>query len=184
MPGAGVLLEVSEMTFTVAFVMELGLRVAAMRTQFICSFWNWLDTVIVSMALLDTFAVRTIGLNPTVIRLLRLGRLTRLLRILRVANRFDSLFLLLRSIRSSFGILWWSVSLLLIVQTISGMIFSQSLRDIIRDESFSEDVRRQVFLYWGTFSRTMLTMFEITIGNWVPSCRLLVDNVDEGNTLF
>merc|ERR1740117_2562454 len=57
-------------------------------------------------------------------------------------------------------------------------------------ESFVEDgdkdiERRQlVFKYYGTFARSMLTMFEITLGNWMPPCRALVENVHEGYMMF
>ena len=31
----------------------------------------------------------------------------------------------------------------------------------------------------GTFTRSLLTMFEVLFANWGPPCRLLVDNVSE-----
>jgi len=34
------------------------------------------------------------------------------------------------------------------------------------------------------FSRTMLTMFEMTLGNWMPPCRALVENVSEWYSIF
>merc|ERR1712216_75014 len=37
---------------------------------------------------------------------------------------------------------------------------------------------------YGTFWRSMITMFEITFANWAPTCRLLVDNVSELFGLF
>jgi len=40
-------------------------------------------------------------------------------------------------------------------------------------------VRWAIFDYFGTFTRSMLSMFEITLGNWIPITRLLVDNVSE-----
>ena len=36
-----------------------------------------------------------------------------------------------------------------------------------------------VYKYYGTFSRSMMSMFEITVGNWVPICRSLFENVGE-----
>merc|ERR1719329_30361 len=44
--------------------------------------------------------------------------------------------------------------------------------------------RQEVFMFYGTFARSMLTMFEITLGNWMPPCRALVENVHEGYMLF
>ena len=38
-------------------------------------------------------------------------------------------------------------------------------------------MRQKVFLYFGSFTRSMVTLFEITLGNWVPVCRTLMDNI-------
>lgn len=34
-------------------------------------------------------------------------------------------------------------------------------------------------MYYGSFARSMLTMFELTLGNWMPPCRALVENISE-----
>eukprot|EP00747_Dinoflagellata_sp_TGD_P171534 gnl/TRDRNA2_/TRDRNA2_205877_c0_seq1.p1 gnl/TRDRNA2_/TRDRNA2_205877_c0~~gnl/TRDRNA2_/TRDRNA2_205877_c0_seq1.p1 ORF type:complete len:409 (-),score=48.11 gnl/TRDRNA2_/TRDRNA2_205877_c0_seq1:125-1234(-) len=167
-----------EWTFTTVFTIELILRVLAFRFKFVLNLWNWMDVVIVTMAVLDTFDLMSTW-NATVMRLARLGKLTRLIKMLTVATHFDSFFFLMRSLRSSVGILFWSLFMLFMVQVIVGIVISQTLRSIIEDDSRPEDTRRAIFLYWGTFSRMILTMFEITLGNWVPSCRLLVDSVSE-----
>merc|ERR1712007_122789 len=44
----------------------------------------------------------------------------------------------------------------------------------------SQDVRIQLFTYFGTFTRTMITMTELTLGNFVPVCRYLSEHIDEG----
>merc|ERR1712113_595884 len=41
-----------------------------------------------------------------------------------------------------------------------------------------------VYSSWGTYSRALETMFEITLANWGPHCRLLMNNVDEYWLLF
>merc|ERR1712216_308647 len=46
------------------------------------------------------------------------------------------------------------------------------------------DVRFMLFAYFGSFSKTLLTMFEVTFGNWVVSTRLLFENVHEGYGAF
>merc|ERR1712156_1203768 len=53
-----------------------------------------------------------------------------------------------------------------------------------QDESNPEDRRMEVFKFYGSFARTMLTMFEINLGNWMPPCRALVENVSEWWMLF
>merc|ERR1711862_999027 len=41
-----------------------------------------------------------------------------------------------------------------------------------------------MYEYYGSFSRCFLTMFEITLANWPPACRLLIENVSEWFALF
>merc|ERR1711964_512671 len=44
--------------------------------------------------------------------------------------------------------------------------------------------RRQVYEYFGSFTRAMLSMFEITLANWPPICRMLSENVSPWFMLF
>jgi len=52
------------------------------------------------------------------------------------------------------------------------------------DPTKDEHVRHQVYKYYGTFSRSMLTMFEITLANWAPAARILAENVNEWFMIF
>merc|ERR1711908_238447 len=51
-------------------------------------------------------------------------------------------------------------------------------------DSTDDPARMEVFLFYGTFSRALLSMFEITLGNWMPPCRALVENVNEWYCIF
>jgi len=51
------------------------------------------------------------------------------------------------------------------------------------DEQALKD-RQEVFKFFGTFSRSMLTMFELTLGNWVPVARMLQENVSGFFVIF
>jgi len=97
----------------------------------------------------------------------------------------DSLFLLIRSVQASASAVGWTFLFLLGVQIVGGMFLHQILLPFMFDSDFSatEDSHK-VFKYFGTFSKTMATMFEITFANWVPSCRTLMDLVDERFILF
>merc|ERR1711879_433921 len=46
------------------------------------------------------------------------------------------------------------------------------------------EVQTRVFKYFGTFTHAVLTMFEITLANWIVPCRLLSENVSEWYALF
>eukprot|EP00438_Fugacium_kawagutii_P016908 Skav202214 [mRNA] locus=scaffold5327:117857:118588:- [translate_table: standard] len=59
------------------------------------------------------------------------------------------------------------------------MLLAQSLQPFLMDEANEPAVRQAVFRYFGTFSATLLTMFEVLMANWSPPCRILVDNVSE-----
>jgi len=54
----------------------------------------------------------------------------------------------------------------------------------ISDTSQPIETRREVFGYFGTFWRSIVTMFEIIFANWAPSCRLLLDHVSEYFGIF
>merc|ERR1719408_1125333 len=59
-----------------------------------------------------------------------------------------------------------------------------SLEPYLHDQTNDEADRQQVFKFYGTFARCILTMFEITLGNWKPPCAALVENVAEFWMLF
>jgi len=122
-----------------------------------------------------------------VLRLLRLCRLMRLAKVLRSvrdSHIFDTLSLLLTSLQSSIGALLWSFSLLSAVQVFVAVFLCQVLGGYISNESEPLETRQQVFKYFGTFQNGMLTMFEIILGNWVVSCRILVEGVSEWYAVF
>lgn len=80
--------------------------------------------------------------------------------------------------------LFWSFCLLTFFQCVSGLVISTLCRDFIRDTSQPLELRRSVWLYYGTFTRTFLSMFEILFANWSPPCRILVDEVSESFAVF
>jgi hypothetical protein len=80
-----------------------------------------------------------------------------------------SLQLLIKCLAASVDMLFWSVGLLAFFQCVAGMIISNLAQDYINDEHADLD----------TFSRAILTMFEVLFANWSPACRVLVENVSE-----
>merc|ERR1719491_1830858 len=53
------------------------------------------------------------------------------------------------------------------------------LEPFIVDNSKPYGPRANLYEYFGSFSRSFVSMFEMTLGNWVPPVRLLQDNVHE-----
>jgi len=118
------------------------------------------------------------------LRLARLARLLRLLRLVRTIRLFDSLYLMTTAMKGSFAVLLWSVVLLALVQMMLAFLLQQLLEGYILDEDNPEAKRKEVYRFYGSFARSMLTMFEITLGNWMVPCRALVENVSEWYMLF
>lgn len=187
-PSADTMFYVVNVIFNALFTIELLMRFAVMGRSALYSAWMYFDTFIVSLGLADFVANEVaeggLGMDPAMIRVARLIRLVRMLKVFKTMTAFDSLFLLIKSIHASFNALVWSFLLLLSVQITTGMFLCQLLNGYIVDKDENEEHRQKVFEYFGTFTRTMLTMFEITLANWVPSCRALVEYVGEYYMIF
>jgi Ca2+-binding EF-hand superfamily protein/heme exporter protein D len=84
----------------------------------------------------------------------------------------------------SFAVLLWSVVVLALVQMLMALVLQSLLEKYILDEQNPEAARKEVYKFYGTFARSMLTLFEMTLGNWMPPCRALVENVSEWWMLF
>merc|ERR1719210_1502620 len=70
------------------------------------------------------------------------------------------------------------------VQCVFGVMLSQLVIPYIENDENDLEIRVKLFAYYGTFYRSMLTMFEITLANWAPACRILVNNVSEWYILY
>lgn len=183
-PGAEISLEICNYGFICLFIVELLLRIAANRWKSIKSGWIWFDAIVVSVGVIDVFAKDALAFNPGMMRAVRLFRLVRLLKVFQAMSSFDSLFLLLKALFASREALVWSFLILGLVQLIVGLFLCQVLQDFLADDKNDIEARRRVYRYFGTFSKTMLTMFEITMANWITSCRVLTDLVSEWFMVF
>lgn len=180
LPWAESAFTVLEYIFGVAFTMEILLKILALGLSFAKDLWNWFDTFLVACWYVDTVGQDLLPVNTTLLRLLRLMRLLRLLRLVRLIKTFDSLYLMTTALKGSALILTWACVLLLVLQVLIALLLNQVLYDSYLDEE-SVDIndRLDVYEYFGTFTRSMLSMFEITLGNWPPVCRRLSEKVSE-----
>lgn len=167
--------------FTLIFSIELILRVFAFQRDFFFVVLNWLDVAAVTVGLMDIFfADETSG--AVALRLMRLVKVSRALRLIRLLSFLESLLFLLQCMKASLPTLFWSICVLTVIQCTIGMMISHLVQDYIRGlGGHLHDLqnRREVYMYYGTFTRTIITMFEIHLANWSPACRVLVDNVGE-----
>lgn len=178
-PGATVCFEVVERIFIVIFTMEVIVRMVVFKTDWLFSGWNWLDFSTVTMAVLTWFFPEQITYNPTIVRLARFGKLLRIIRVMRSNSILACLKLLVASIQASVHTLVWSLCIVCLMQSVSGMFLTQMLQPMMTHPGTPPDVQANLFKYYGTFYRSMLTMFEVSFANWSPPCRILVDNVHE-----
>lgn len=182
-PGAQQAFDVIEFIFGVGFTIEWLLKVVGLRRDFVWQLWNWFDTALVAFWLTDS-VLANMPVDSSLLRLVRLARLLRLLRLARAVQGFDSLVVMTTALQGSMSALIWVAVLLLIVQMMFALFLNQILMGYVDDQSIDVSDRRRIFEYFGTFSRAMLTMFELTLGNWVPVARLLQEQVSGFMVIF
>eukprot|EP00811_Abedinium_folium_P032499 NODE_5539_length_1759_cov_7.841912.p1 GENE.NODE_5539_length_1759_cov_7.841912~~NODE_5539_length_1759_cov_7.841912.p1 ORF type:complete len:530 (+),score=140.62 NODE_5539_length_1759_cov_7.841912:120-1592(+) len=147
-------------------------------------FWHTYDALIVILWVASRSQALNLVVNPMFLRLARLARLLRLMRIVRWVRFFDPLTLMVKSVVASLSALLWALVVLLLIMVITGMVVADCLIGFIRNGEGDPDARLEVYLSWGTVPRVIVTMFEITLGNWGPPCWLLTNNVNEGWSIF
>jgi hypothetical protein len=119
------------------------------------------------------------------LRLARLARLLRLARLVRTIKAFDSLILMTTAIKGSVKFLGWACILLLVLQMLFALLLNQMLHESYFSQSqYSYEDRQAVYRYFGTFSRAMLSMFELSMGNFPPIVWLLSEKVTSWFILF
>ncbi|OLQ08452.1 Sodium channel protein type 11 subunit alpha [Symbiodinium microadriaticum] len=175
--------------FTFIFALDVLVRMFVLKGIFWKAWLNYIDIAVSVTNIFETAismysSSTALPFPPVLFRLLRLGKLARAIRVVSMTSVLASLQLLVKCLGSSRDMLFWSFCLLTFVQCVAGMILSTLTIDFIKDDSKPSDVRGDVFLYYGTFSRTTLSMFEILFANWSPCCRILVENVSEWFSVF
>eukprot|EP00929_Paragymnodinium_shiwhaense_P073986 TRINITY_DN37820_c0_g3_i3.p1 TRINITY_DN37820_c0_g3~~TRINITY_DN37820_c0_g3_i3.p1 ORF type:complete len:650 (+),score=152.12 TRINITY_DN37820_c0_g3_i3:54-2003(+) len=178
-PFAKLLFQIMEYFFGIAFTVEVICKVLAVHFRFFCSGWNIFDSVIILLWILTTMASMDIGMNPMFLRLARLGRLLRLLRFVKAFQVFDVLHLLIGSVKACASVFLWSVVVLLLIMVIVTLVLNYVVEAVVVDPGTDTEVAEVLFLYYGTFSRGMLSMFEVTLGNPSPICRAFHESVSE-----
>lgn len=177
-----------DLMFTVVFTADVVVRVAVLGRAFWKIALNYIDVLVTLAAFAELvffWAFRTeMDVNPMLFRLLRIGKLARAIRMVAMNSVLQSLQILTRCLASSTTMLFWTFLLLTFFQCVAGLVASTLCRDFIEDTTQDVKVREDVYRYYGTFTRTFLTMFEILFANWSPPCRVLVDNISEWFSLF
>lgn len=167
---------------SVLFMCELAMKLISARLKFFFSTWNIVDSILLLLWVLS-YMGEFQAFNGDTVRVARLSRVVRLCRLVKVAKSIqalDAMFLMTTAIKRSLSALAWAAALLFVVQFMCGLALQQILAEFyFTDESQPEEKRLEMYEYFGTFTRVMLTMFEVTLANWPTACRLLAENVSE-----
>jgi len=175
--------------FCVIFLMEFSLRVYSWGVKFFKSPANCVDAAIVWISVVDLYIMQPMGTplpNVAFLRLLRIAKLLKALNIIKQLRPFRHLRVLCGACMASTGALMWSVIFLMFVHFMFAIFMTQMLNGFLHDEAAELEVQLQVYTYFGTVSRSLLTMWEITLttGAWAKIGRLLIYEVDRIYTLF
>ncbi|CAJ1456064.1 unnamed protein product, partial [Effrenium voratum] len=182
-PAMEQIFDVLEWIFGILFMVEAIIKLLAMRKAYFKETWNWFDLLLVLMWVADR-AMENLPFDTSLLRLLRLARLIRLVKLARTVQGFDALAVMTTSLRGSTSALLWVAVLLCLVQMTFALLMSQVLMFYMENDSLELSDRKDVFEYFGNFTRSFLTMFEITLGNWPPVARLLQEKVSSWFVIF
>lgn len=175
------LIRLFDIIFSVCFTIELFLRLAADQKFFVSCYnpalhWNILDIILV----LSTFVEEIINIveanrpeiDVSVLRMLRMVRLLRVARIVRVVRFFNDLRVMVNGIKASSRALLWAVALLLLVTYVFGVTFMQLSAAHLTGSNGQDSL---LITYYGTLSRTILTLFMTISGGmlWNEALRPL-----------
>eukprot|EP00403_Amphidinium_massartii_P027530 CAMPEP_0178404012 /NCGR_PEP_ID=MMETSP0689_2-20121128/17662_1 /TAXON_ID=160604 /ORGANISM="Amphidinium massartii, Strain CS-259" /LENGTH=568 /DNA_ID=CAMNT_0020024979 /DNA_START=14 /DNA_END=1720 /DNA_ORIENTATION=- len=175
------ILEVMGHIFSALFVVEGCLKLAAYGPRgFVNDWWNWFDTFVSLCWLLDFLTFWDLPLPAGTLRSLRVVRLLRVVRVLRKIQFGDSLFLLNAALGGSVSVLFWALLYLAVLQLTFAVLMTSAIHGLyLQDSTASLSEKQEVFDYFGTTTRATLTVFEMTMANWPPVCRVMADAVGE-----
>jgi len=184
-PKADVVFKVFDWVFGIVFTLELLLKMTVMRCEFFKHSWGWLDFVVVTCFILEQSFGNIVPVGTQWLRIARLLRLGRLLKIVRTFDGFDHLFLITTALKASLVILAWALALLFVLHMTMSLVLSQFLHaTYFKDSSHDSAAQHKMYEYFGTWTRAMVSMFELTLANWPPICRLLAEEVSEWFALY
>eukprot|EP00928_Gymnodinium_smaydae_P050596 TRINITY_DN3414_c0_g1_i4.p1 TRINITY_DN3414_c0_g1~~TRINITY_DN3414_c0_g1_i4.p1 ORF type:complete len:512 (-),score=52.84 TRINITY_DN3414_c0_g1_i4:122-1657(-) len=182
-PNAFLILEILSWIFGVAYVIEFLLRVCAAPIRCALDGWNWFDFVIIVIWFISKVE-SAFPVNSSFLRVARVARLLRLLKLGRSLNGIDSLVIITTAMKGCVSVLLWTFVVLGLVQMLCALLVAQYLHAFYFDAAEQNTDRIKVFEYFGTFNRAYFSMWEITLGNWPPACRVLAENVGEAFFTF
>ncbi|CAJ1393077.1 unnamed protein product [Effrenium voratum] len=173
-----------EFVFGVCFGVEVVLKFCGLGKEYLRDPWCWFDAALVGLWVCD-MALSLVAMNTPHLRLIRLVRLLRLVKLVRAIRGFDSLIVMTTALQDSVNALLWVAVIMVVVELLFALLLNQILVSLVgQDARFSMEDEMALFQYFGTFPRCMLTMFQFTLGTWVPVARVLQEIVSPVMNIF
>jgi len=184
-------LDALERGFAILFLVELLVRVAIQRCTYFRSCWNWFDVILVVVSMFDLFLLDLlelevkINVNVTMMRLARTVKLARAFRIMRTLRLFEGLRVLVHSVSAFLPSLMWAMIFLGLFIITGGILLGGLLHSFTSDSTADFERRYWVWRHYGTASRAIYTMFEITFaGSWPMYARPVIEEIGVGYCIF
>jgi hypothetical protein len=119
-----------DLTFTSYYVLEVGLGMLGLRSQFFFGFdcgWNWFDMVIVSLSLFEEFlaAMSINAIDTSFLRVLRFLRISKLLRMFEAMRMFKDIKIMVDALQGSFAVFVMCALMLMMYLSIFAIFFVQ-----------------------------------------------------------
>eukprot|EP00928_Gymnodinium_smaydae_P074982 TRINITY_DN57_c0_g1_i1.p1 TRINITY_DN57_c0_g1~~TRINITY_DN57_c0_g1_i1.p1 ORF type:complete len:574 (+),score=74.33 TRINITY_DN57_c0_g1_i1:74-1795(+) len=155
--------------FFLFFCCELLLRLCVYGSVFFSMqgwAWNIFDFFLVTVQSIDIAShLLLVGrgwqMNLTIVRTLRVLRFVRITRILRALRLFRDLRLIIASTTAALGSFAWALVLQLMALYVFGVMFSQIVSS---SDKFESDDFHELRYWFGSLSRSMITMLECVLG--------------------
>ncbi|CAE7891213.1 Scn11a, partial [Symbiodinium microadriaticum] len=187
-PGAGGMsqrdYEAIDVAFFFVYLTDVCVRMLVLRGRWLyhhgIMYMNLFDAFLVIVHAVEiALAAEANGQTSAAMRAWKLLRLVRTVRVIRTVAVFRELRLLVSTMLASLGTFFWSIVLLALVKVTMALILCQLLQDFILDEQKDLETRLQMNLFYGSFFKSLFTMFEVTFsGSWPTRFRPIVDRVD------
>jgi len=184
--------DISEYFFFILYVADVVVRLGVLRNEWYYDpqegymYLNMFDAFLVCLSTVELIvlpAALSAGgdteFQASAIRVLKLMRIYRTLRIVKTMHVFRQLRLLVRTCVASIGALFWSLVLLLLLNIGFALMMAQALQTFILDDTVDLDARTQINEFYGSFTRSFYTIFEVThSGSWPSRVRPVLDLVN------
>lgn len=85
----------------------------------------------------------------------------------------------------------WVIAFLFLIQTLFALLLTNIVQDFYLGQSSNGDEffessleKEEIFKYFGTYWRAMVSLFELMLANWPVICRLMMETMDEVWSVF